>query len=139
MYYKLFVNKLMKKWLYLLIPFVLMIMVNEIVRFKNNNHYTSHGFTILNPTAPIKDKCTWNCHNNTAYCIKHHIKVIKPFIKFTNTIYFGEINALRSTGNYGLANILLFVIILPIWIYYFIVKSIALMTTIKRKTNGINH
>jgi len=129
----------MKKWLFLLIPFLLMIMVNEAVRFNNNAHYTAQGFTILNPIAPIKDKCTWNCHNNTAYCIKHHIKLIKPFIKFTNSIYFGEIQALRSTGNYGLANILLFVIILPLWIFFFIVKSISLMKKIKRKTNGINN
>lgn len=109
-----------------------MVIVNECTRIQNKSHFKSKGFTILNTTAPIKNKCSWNCHNNTSYCIKHHIKLTKPYLNFTNPIYFGAIGALMSTGNYGLANILFLVILMPLWMFYFLVKSIDLIIEINK-------
>jgi hypothetical protein len=116
----------------LLAPFMLMVLVNEYTRIQNKAHYKSKGFTLLNTTEPIQNKCSWNCHNNTAYCIKHHIKLTKPYLKYTNPIYFGAIGALRSTGNYGMANIVFLVILMPFWMFYFLVKSIDLFTEIRK-------
>lgn len=116
----------------LLAPFMLMVIVNEYSRIQNKTHYKSKGFTLLNTTEPIKNKCSWNCHNNTSYCLKHHVKLTKPFLKYTNPIYFGAIGALKSTGNYGLANILFLVILMPLWMFYFLVKSIDLIIEIKK-------
>lgn len=118
--------------LILLAPFMLMVLVNEYTRIQNKAHYNSKGFTLLNTTEPIQNKCSWNCHNNTAYCIKHHIKLTKPYLKYTNTIYFGAIGALRSTGNYGMANIVFLVILMPLWMFYFLVKSIDLFIEIRK-------
>lgn len=111
---------------------MLMVLVNEYVRIQNKTHFKSKGFTLLNTTEPIKHKCSWNCHNNTAYCIKHHIELTKPYLKYTNPIYFGAIGALRSTGNYGLANIVFLVILMPLWMFYFLAKTFDLLIEIRK-------
>lgn len=118
--------------LILLAPFMLMGLVNESVRSLNTTHFKSKEFVLLNTTEPIKNKCSWNCHNKTAYCMEHHIKYIKPYLKYTNPIYFGAIGALRSTGNYGLANIVFLVILMPLWMFYFLTKSIDLLLEIRK-------
>ena len=111
---------------------MLMVLVNEFIRIHNKTDYKSKGFTILNTTDPIKNKCSWNCHNNTAYCMEHHVKITKPYLKYTNPIYFGAIGALKSTGNYGLANIVFLVLLLPLWMFYFLVKSIDKFIEIRK-------
>jgi hypothetical protein len=116
----------------LLAPFILMVVVNELTRIQNKTHYKSKGLTLLNTTDPLKNKCSWNCHNNTSYCLKHHVKLTKPNLKYTNPIYFGAIGALRSTGNYGMANIVFLVILMPLWMFYFLVKSIDLFIEIRK-------
>jgi hypothetical protein len=126
------VRSIKRNILILLAPFMLMVIVNECTRIQNKSNFKSKGFTILNTTVPIKNKCSWNCHNNTSYCIKHHIKLTKPYLNFTNPIYFGAIGALMSTGNYGLANILFLVILMPLWMFYFLVKSIDLIIEIEK-------
>jgi hypothetical protein len=121
-----------RKILILLAPFMLMVIVNELKRIQNKTQYKSKGFALLNTTEPIKNMCSWKCHNNTSYCIENHIKLTKPYLKYTNPIYFGAIGALKSTGNYGLANILFLVILMPLWMFYFLVKSIDLIIKIKK-------
>lgn len=118
--------------LILLAPFMLMVLVNESVRIQDETHSKSKGFVLLNTTEPVKNKCSWNCHNNTAYCIENHIRYIKRYLKYTNPIYFGAIGALKSTGNYGLANIVFLVILMPLWMFYFLVKSIDLIIEINK-------
>lgn len=110
-----------------------MVVVNELTRIQNKTHYKSKGFTLLNTTEPIKNECSWNCHNNTSYCLKNHVKLTKPYLKYSNPIYFGAIAALRSTGNYGLANIVFLVILIPLWMFYFLAKSVDLILE-NRKT-----
>jgi hypothetical protein len=61
--------------LILLAPFMLMVVVNEYVRIQNKTHFKYKGFTLLNTTEPIKNDCSWNCHNNTSYCLKQHVKL----------------------------------------------------------------
>ena len=131
-------KKIKRNILILLAPFVLMVVVNELTRIQNKTHYKSKGFTLLNTTEPIKNECSWNCHNNTSYCLKNHVKLTKPYLKYSNPIYFGAIAALRSTGNYGLANIVFLVILMPLWMFYFLTKSIDLILEIKKKKNGNN-
>jgi uncharacterized membrane protein YtjA (UPF0391 family) len=105
-------------------PYLLMIAINETIRpnlatqsGKMNGHAT------MNPTIASKHKCTWQCHNATNYCKANHVKVLKPYYNYTDPIYFGIINLLHSTGNYGLANIVFLVILIPFLICYFITKS----------------
>ena len=109
-----------------------MVLVNELVRINHKTHYEDQGFTILNTTEPLKNKCSWICHNHTAYCIEHHVKLTKPYLKYTKPIYFGAIKALESQGNYRIANIVFLVILIPLWMFYFLVKSIDLLIEIKK-------
>ena len=64
--------------------------------------------------------------------MEHHVKITKPYLKYTNPIYFGAIGALKSTGNYGLANIVFLVLLLPLWMFYFLVKSIDKFIEIRK-------
>ena len=127
-----------KNILILIAPFMLVVIVNEYSRIQNKTLYKSKGFTLLNTTEPIKNECSWSCHNNTSYCLKHHVKLTKPYLKYTNPVYFGAIGALKSTGNYGLANIVFLVILMPLWMFYFLAKSVDLILENRKKKNGSN-
>src|SRR6478735_4046058 len=116
-------KRFVRNILILLSPFVLMALINEVVRTKiKEKPYTAHDITAINSAEYLPEKCTWACHNNTAYCKAHHVKYLKPFYGVTDVLYFGEIAALASTGNYGAANIIFLVLLFPITILYFIIK-----------------
>ena len=92
-----------------------MILVNEIIRqSKEKMHFSHYGIMTINSNTPILNTCTWLCHDNTSYCIKHHVNLLKLLISFINPIYNGIIVLLRSTGNYGFANILFLVLVWPL-------------------------
>lgn len=122
----------------LLLPFILMIIINESFRLSVKGHpYHKYGFTTINSSDKIIDKCTWNCHNNTPYCKEHHVKYLKNSFSKTDQLYFGEIKLLRSTGNYGLANIAILVIAIPFLILYFFIKGLYIRNEIQKiKQNG---
>lgn len=117
----------LRKLTYLAIPFILMIIINEGVRPTiKEKPYSKHGLTTMNPLSMDKEKCSWICHNHTQYCKDHHVKYLKPFYGITDIVYFGIINLLHSTGNYGLANIVFLVIGIPFLIWWFVIKSISI-------------
>ncbi|RYY77926.1 MAG: hypothetical protein EOO69_12790 [Moraxellaceae bacterium] len=102
----------------LLLPFLIMIAVNEWCRaHKQEKGYSRFGITAMNSNEVRTDRCTWNCHDNTSYCLEHHVRLLKPVLPITNRIYFGNIKLLMMTGAYGLANILLYVILWPFLLY----------------------
>jgi len=109
----------------LISPFLLMIIVNEVVRPTiKEKPYSKYGITAINSADKITEKCSWICHNNTTYCKENHVKYLKNYYPYTDTIYFGIISLLAKTGNYGLANIIFLVILLPLLIWLFIIKSL---------------
>lgn len=126
------IKNLKRNILILLTPIIIVIVVNEASRLSNKSNNKNHCFYYINTSTPIKNKCTWHCHNATTYCIENHTKLAKPYLKYTNPIYFGIINSFKSTGNYGLANIVFLVILIPFWMYYFLVKSISLILEIRK-------
>ena len=120
-------------WLILLIPFIGMITINEFVRLNSNNEgYNIQGVNTINTNEKLKEKCSWICHNNTNYCKKNHVKLTKIYLNKIDPIYFGIINSLKSTGDYGLANIIFLVILLPLTIYVLLVKSISIQFKISK-------
>ena len=122
----------LRKLTYLVIPFLLMIIINEGVRLSiKEKPYSKYGLTMINPLSIDKDKCSWICHNQTQYCKDHHVKYLKPYYETTDIVYFGIINLLQSTGNYGLANIVFLVIGIPFLIWWFVIKSISIQKKIK--------
>ena len=117
----------------LIFPCVLMISINEIERiFINEQPYKYLNVNAVNSGAMIPDRCTWVCHDNTQYCLEHHVKLLKPYTSTTNKIYFGTIDLLASTGNYGAANIIFLVVLAPLLIWFFLIKSIDVQFAIKQ-------
>ena len=60
------------------------------------------------------------------------MKLLKKSFSKTDPFYFGEIKLLKSTGNYGLANIAILVIIIPFLIFYFFIKGLNIRKEIKK-------
>ena len=90
------------------------------------------GITAINSGKKLKDKCTWFCHDHTNYCKDNHVKLATPYFNKIDPIYFGIIEFLRSTKNYGLANIIFLVIIFPLIMYFSLIKSISLELKIRK-------
>jgi len=119
--------------LILISPFFFMFLINETLRIKvRESPYILNGINTINSSEFLQDKCTWACHNKTEYCKIHHVKYLKDFFKISDLFYFGVIASLRSTGNYGAANIIFLVFLFPITILYFIIKSINLQNEIRK-------
>ncbi|OWY20123.1 hypothetical protein C7N43_29865 [Sphingobacteriales bacterium UPWRP_1] len=119
--------------LILIFPFLVMILINEIVRPTiKEKPYEAFGVTTINSAQYLPEKCTWACHNSTEYCKQHHVKYLKPYYQKTDVLYFGLIGALKATGNYGAANILFLVLLFPLTILYFFIKSLNIQDEITR-------
>ena len=117
----------------LLAPYLLMVLVNEGMRSSmEGTPFHKPGVTAMNSAVVNPDKCSWNCHNNTAYCIKHHVKMDKAYFKYVDPIYFGIIHLLKATGNYGIANIVFLVVLIPLLIYWLLVKSLDMQVRIRQ-------
>ena len=117
----------------LIFPFLLMIIVNEVVRPTiMEKPYSKYEITAMNSIDKISDKCTWICHNNTRFCKENHVIFLKPYFKYTDTIYFGIISMFQKTGNYGLANIIFLVVLAPLLIWFFIIKSLNIQDEINK-------
>ena len=108
-------------------------MINEFVRLNTiEEGYNKQVVTAINSAKKQKEKYSWICHNNTNYCKENHVKLAKPYFDKIDPIYFGIINSLKSTGNYGLANIIFLVILLPLIMYVLLAKSISMQFKIRK-------
>lgn len=117
-----------------------MVIVNELVKpTLKGKPYQAYGVTAINSGEVNPIKCTWNCHNNTDYCKQNHVKILKDYFEYTDPIYFGIIKLLKSTGNYGMANIVFLVILLPLIMYILLIKSINMNRQIKMLKSNKNH
>lgn len=79
-----------------------------------------------------QEKCSWSCHNNTMKCKQFHSHGSEKYFTYTDPLYFGFITLLQQTGDYKLANVLLFIIFIPLWIYFFLIKIISTWLKIKK-------
>lgn len=117
----------------LLGPFLLMALVNEVVRPTiEETPYTAYGFTAMNPLVETPEKCSWICHNNTSYCKERHVTYLKPYFSVVDPVYWGIIRALKSTGNYGAANLVVFVVVLPLLMFWWLVSSLNMQREIRK-------
>ena len=121
----------------LIFPFLLMIVINEIVRPTiHEKPYSKYGKTTMNSVDEISNKCTWTCHNDTRYCKQNHVKYLKPYYKYTDTVYFRMIGMLKKTGNYGMANVVFLVFLVPFLIWFLIIKSLNIQDEINKLKNS---
>jgi len=117
----------------LISPFLLMVIINEMVRPTiKEKPYSKYGITAMNSADKNPEKCTWICYNNTNYCKEHHVKYLEKYYQYTDPIYFGIISLLAKTGDYGLANIVFLVILFPLLIWIFIIKSLNIQDEINK-------
>ncbi len=113
-----------------------MALINEVIRIKiQDKPYSAHGIEAINSTEYFLEKCSWACHNNTAYCKTNHVKYLKPFYAVTDVFYSGVIAVLASTGNYVVANIIFLVFLFPITILYLFIKSLNIQKKIGKLSN----
>lgn len=112
---------------------MIMVFINEAVRTKVvEKPYAAFGITAMNSAEYMPEKCSWVCHNDTAYCKARHVKYLGSYFAATDRLYFGVIAALAATGNYGAANIVFLVLLFPLTILYFIIKSLNAQDEIRK-------
>lgn len=120
-----------------LIPVLLVVLVNEysksVIKEKG---YVRKGITAINSGIKTPKKCSWYCHTDTGYCKRKHTSLLKNQTAVIDPIYFGIIKSLHSAGDYGLANIIFLVTLLPLSMYLLLVKSISIQRKIKKLKNG---
>tara|TARA_B110000467_G_C18309132_1_gene476803 strand:- start:721 stop:1080 length:360 start_codon:yes stop_codon:yes gene_type:complete len=94
----------------------------------NYNGYKSIN-TAMNPQLKNHDVCSWRCHNSG--CKPQLLKSVESYI---DPIYDGIISFLKSGdsfGSYGIANILFLVLLWPLVMFYFLIKSLDMQQEIK--------
>lgn len=98
------------------------------------------GYNAYIFNEPLPDKCTWDCALNTNYCKDHHVKFLKPYFSVTDKMYFGVTKGLGSfkftknpATNYGIANLLFLVTLIPLCILYCITKGIRFQKELKNR------
>ncbi len=130
-------KKLIRNTFILLLPFLLMMIINESIRpsLSKKGHHQK-GVIAMNPGTKSISTCSWYCHQDTRYCKQNHVKFLQGYFNYTDPIYFGIIQSFHSTGNYGLANILILVILFPLIMFILLIKSINIQTQIKAIKNA---
>lgn len=135
-----FMKKLFRSLGILILPFVMMITINEIVRYhmrpsQHSAHFL-HGIKTINSSANVDDKCTWICYYQTInICKEKHVNYLTEYYNYTDGFYFGIINMLHSTGHYKLANVFILVVLFPFLIWIFIIKSLNIQSQINNLKN----
>jgi hypothetical protein len=116
---------LFKSFLLLLCCYMVLIVVNEGLRFAGAkiDGGTHFNRPTMNSAKADPDKCTWHCHNDTQYCMKHHNGVFGILNYLTILPYFTLITILKIGGVYSLANIILLVVAWPWYICWMIVRA----------------
>ena len=139
---KLYINTLI-----LFSPFLLMVMVNEVVRptlveapFQYTKSFDLSGLTrkvvgsAMNPGKMKKEECTWYCHNKDSFCVNFHKKI--SFHQYIDDLYNKIITLLKKgdyQGNYAINNIIFLVILWPLIMFFLLIKSLD----IQRKINKL--
>jgi hypothetical protein len=125
-------KKLLRNLLLLLSPFLIMILINEMVRPTiEEKPFEIKGVEAMNSDLIFKNKCSWYCYLNTTYCKNHHVKTLGNYFEYIDPIYFGIIKLLHSVGNYSLANVIFLVLLLPFLIFLLLIKILNLQNQIK--------
>jgi uncharacterized membrane protein len=126
-------KKYIRNSLLLIVPFIMMVAVNEIVRPTiKEKPCCPFGTTAINSAEKLKDKCTWACSNQINYCKTHHVRFNKNLFIITNPLFYGVGEWLQATGSYILANIIFLVVLIPLVIWFFLIKSLNIQDKINQ-------
>lgn len=117
------------KILALLLPFLLLIGVNEYSRYSLPMATSKR----INTAQQLSDACSWACHNQTTYCKNQHVNISEKYWHQTDEVFFGITGLLGRTGQYRLMNILILALFIPALMYYLLVRIINLEITIRQQ------
>jgi len=119
------VKKIIRNISLLALPFIIIAVVNEYSRqIATEKPYQRRGHTYINSDVWSKEKCSWACHNSSAFCDKNHIKYMGPIKASMDVVYFGMIRALKSVGNYAAANLIFLVFGWPLLMWYLLISCL---------------
>ena len=125
-------KNLQRNLLIFLSPFLILIIVNEITRSNlEESTYKYSQIQTINSAKKLPSKCTWACHQNTKFCKENHVKIPEKYTEIIDPIYFGIIHSLKSSGNYGLANLIVFLVLFPFLMFYFLIRILDLQNEIQ--------
>lgn len=125
------------KYLFLLLlPYLIMVAVNEVSRWRQPVAYeykggVTYGASIpaINPSEGDPDRCTWRCHDETEYCLRYHVESPPP--EWLKEAYLGIIRLLAGTGAYGLSNVLLLGVGWPLVLLLLLIGVVQMRQKIK--------
>lgn len=124
--------KSFRNFSFLIAPFLLMAIVNEYSRqIATDKPYQRRGLTFINSDIRTPDKCSWTCHNYSNYCDNNHITFMGPIKSSLDIFYFGIIRALKSVGNYAIANLIFLVIGWPLLMWYLLISCLNMRDRLK--------
>ena len=122
-------NTLLKSILLLSVPFFIVILVNEFQRTKvKPQDFKIYGVSTMNTAKNDKNTCTWACHNSTKHCKMNHANFAS---EYSDPLYFGIINILQDSGDYGMANVLLLVFAWPFLMCYLFIRILQMRKQLK--------
>jgi hypothetical protein len=120
----------------LIIPFLLIIIINEVSRPNIQGKPYKKFATAMNSRIRSKEKCTWECHENTKYCKQNHVKFLSNYFSYTDTIYNRTIRILKGESQafslYQMTNVVFLVFLIPLMIWYFLAKSLSMQDQIRK-------
>lgn len=125
----------------LLLLVILMVGFNLTMKsvHKETDPFSMGGVKAYNSKNIDPDQCTWHCSLSTNYCKENHVSILKDHFSWTDRLYFGIISGLMSINfgfspeyNYGIANLLILVLLIPLIIIYFFTKGIRIQKEINQ-------
>jgi len=111
--------------------FVTMVLLNEYIRYNSTEkHLTKRGIPVINNDKKSLDKCSWACHDDTSHCKENHVQFLRNYFRYSDPVYFGIIDAFKSTGGYALANVIFLVIVIPLFLLFLLFRIIKMQRKI---------
>lgn len=126
-------KKQLRNILIFIAPFLIMILINELVRPTiKEKSYKIYTIQAMNSAEPFEEKCSWACYQNTAFCKRYHTKTLAVLFPLIDPIYNGIINSMQGTKNYSYAtiNVFIFVILLPFLMFLLLIKILDMQSQI---------
>tara|TARA_Y100001933_G_C18939819_1_gene539039 strand:+ start:712 stop:1143 length:432 start_codon:yes stop_codon:yes gene_type:complete len=137
---------IIKNIIILLLPFTLMILVNELCRpLVKEKPYEYKFITAINSKNEDLNKCTWACHNISNHCTKNHVRRIInpnfPFFEEIDCFYKGIINfnnintskiKISQSESYAAMNLIFLVLLWPLLMYFLLLNYLRLRKKIKK-------
>jgi len=121
------------------LPLIVMAAVNETMRYRvGGGGYRFQGHQTINSDSVLADKCTWKCHNQTAYCKTNHVGLDAYLTRYTDIPYAGLIQILgdgsgKANSYYQFMNVLLLVLIVPCFIIVMLIRSWSMQDQIRAR------